>query len=465
MSEEMKALREQLLRNDKNGYDTLDEAQLREMEAYCADYKAFLNAGKTERLSARAAIAAAEAKGFVQYKRGMALKAGDKVYTCNRGKGLMLAVIGKESLAEGAQIAAAHIDSPRLDLKPTPLYEDSEMAYFKTHYYGGIRKYQWVTIPLQLRGVVAKKDGSVVDVCIGEAGEPQLVITDLLPHLGQEQSKKPLAEGIVGEQLNLLLGSKPIGDDEGSDRVKLAVMQLLNEKYGITEDDFTSAELEAVPAVKATEIGLDRSMIGSYGHDDRVCGYAALKALLDLDKTPAKTAVCVLADKEEIGSDGVTGMQSAAFDTFMEDLCEAQGAALRVCLENSFCLSADVTAAYDPNFGEVFEKKNAAYLNYGIGLCKYTGARGKSGASDASAETVGYVRGIFDRAKVIWQIAELGKVDAGGGGTVAMYMANRNITTLDAGVPVLAMHAPFEVVSKLDCYETYKGMKAVYEAE
>lgn len=465
MSEEMKALREQLLRNDKNGYDTLDEAQLAEMEAYCADYKAFLNAGKTERLSARAAIAAAEAKGFVQYKRGMALKAGDKVYTCNRGKGLMLAVIGKESLAEGAQIAAAHIDSPRLDLKPTPLYEDSEMAYFKTHYYGGIRKYQWVTIPLQLRGVVAKKDGSVVDVCIGEAGEPQLVITDLLPHLGQEQSKKPLAEGIVGEQLNLLLGSKPIGDDEGSDRVKLAVMQLLNEKYGITEDDFTSAELEAVPAVEATEIGLDRSMIGSYGHDDRVCGYAALKALLDLDKTPAKTAVCVLADKEEIGSDGVTGMQSAAFDTFMEDLCEAQGAALRVCLENSFCLSADVTAAYDPNFGEVFEKKNAAYLNYGIGLCKYTGARGKSGASDASAETVGYVRGIFDRAKVIWQIAELGKVDAGGGGTVAMYMANRNITTLDAGVPVLAMHAPFEVVSKLDCYETYKGMKAVYEAE
>lgn len=465
MSEEMKALREQLLRNDKNGYDTLDEAQLAEMEAYCADYKAFLNEGKTERLSARAAIAAAEAKGFVQYKRGMALKAGDKVYTCNRGKGLMLAVIGKESLAEGAQIAAAHIDSPRLDLKPTPLYEDSEMAYFKTHYYGGIRKYQWVTIPLQLRGVVAKKDGSVVDVCIGEAGEPQLVITDLLPHLGQEQSKKPLAEGIVGEQLNLLLGSKPIGDDEGSDRVKLAVMQLLNEKYGITEDDFTSAELEAVPAVKATEIGLDRSMIGSYGHDDRVCGYAALKALLDLDKTPAKTAVCVLADKEEIGSDGVTGMQSAAFDTFMEDLCEAQGAALRVCLENSFCLSADVTAAYDPNFGEVFEKKNAAYLNYGIGLCKYTGARGKSGASDASAETVGYVRGIFDRAKAIWQIAELGKVDAGGGGTVAMYMANRNITTLDAGVPVLAMHAPFEVVSKLDCYETYKGMKAVYEAE
>ena len=465
MSEELKALKKQLLKDDRNGYDVLSAADLEKMEAYCTVYKAFLDAGKTERLSARAAIALAEKHGFVEYKRGMSLSAGDKVYSCNRGKGLVLAVVGRRSLAEGAQITAAHIDSPRLDLKPTPLYEDSELAYFKTHYYGGVRKYQWVTIPLELRGTVVLRDGSVVDVCIGEGDEPKLVITDLLPHLGQEQSKKPLAEGIVGEQLNLLLGSKPIGDDEGSDRVKLAVMQLLNEKYGITEDDFTSAELEAVPAVKATEIGLDRSMIGSYGHDDRVCGYAALKALLDLDKTPVKTAVCVLADKEEIGSDGVTGMQSAAFDTFMEDLCEAQGAALRVCLENSFCLSADVTAAYDPNFGEVFEKKNAAYLNYGIGLCKYTGARGKSGASDASAETVGYVRGIFDRAKVIWQIAELGKVDAGGGGTVAMYMANRNITTLDAGVPVLAMHAPFEVVSKLDCYETYKGMKAVYEAE
>ena len=466
MSEEMKALRKQLLRDERSGYDVLDAAQLAEMEAYCADYKAFLTNGKTERLSVREAVAAAEAKGFVPYRRGMELKAGDRVYTCNRGKGLMLAVMGRESLAEGVQIAAAHIDSPRLDLKPNPLYEDSGLAYFKTHYYGGIRKYQWVTIPMELHGVVALTDGTTVTVNIGgDEGDPKLVITDLLPHLGQEQSKKPLAEGIVGEQLNLLLGSKPIGDDEGSDRVKLAVMQLLNEKYGITEDDFTSAELEAVPAVKATEIGLDRSMIGSYGHDDRVCGYAALKALLDLDKTPAKTAVCVLADKEEIGSDGVTGMQSAAFDTFVEDLCEAQGAALRVCLENSFCLSADVTAAYDPNFGEVFEKKNAAYLNYGIGLCKYTGARGKSGASDASAETVGYVRGIFDRAKVIWQIAELGKVDAGGGGTVAMYMANRNITTLDAGVPVLAMHAPFEVVSKLDFYETYKGMKAVYEAE
>ena len=450
MSDSNKALKEKLLSSRKNGFDRVDAAELEQMEAYCKEYMTFLDAGKTERLCAAETVRLAEQAGYKPLVRGQALKAGDKVYVCNRGKSVLLAHVGSKPMSEGAQIAAAHIDSPRLDLKPNPLYEDNELAYFKTHYYGGIRKYQWVTIPMELHGVVALTDGTTVTVNIGgDEGDPKLVITDLLPHLGQEQSKKPLAEGIVGEQLNLLLGSKPIGDDEGSDRVKLAVMQLLNEKYGITEDDFTSAELEAVPAVKATEIGLDRSMIGSYGHDDRVCGYAALKALLDLDKTPAKTAVCVLA----------------AFDTFMEDLCEAQGAALRVCLENSFCLSADVTAAYDPNFGEVFEKKNAAYLNYGIGLCKYTGARGKSGASDASAETVGYVRGIFDRAKVIWQIAELGKVDAGGGGTVAMYMANRNITTLDAGVPVLAMHAPFEVVSKLDCYETYKGMKAVYEAE
>ena len=459
-------LREKLCYKPENAAAVLPDDELTAADAYCEDYKRFLDEAKTEREATAAAIVMAEKHGFVPFEPGMPLAPGDKVYCNNRGKALLLAVIGTRPITDGVTIAAAHIDSPRLDLKPNPLYEDSELAYFKTHYYGGIRKYQWVTIPMELHGVAAMTDGTTVTVNIGaDEGDPKLVITDLLPHLGQEQSKKPLAEGILGEQLNLLLGSRPIGDEEGSDRVKLAVMQLLNEKYGITEDDFTSAELEAVPAVKATEIGLDRSMIGSYGHDDRVCGYAALKALLDLNGTPAKTAVCVLADKEEIGSDGVTGMQSAAFDTFMADLCEAQGAALRVCLENSFCLSADVTAAYDPNFGEVFEKKNAAFLNYGIGLCKYTGARGKSGASDASAETVGYVRGIFDRANVIWQIAELGKVDAGGGGTVAMYMANRNITTLDAGVPVLAMHAPFEVVSKLDCYETYKGMRAIYEAE
>ena len=462
---EFKELKKKLLSTKKNGYDRISAADLAAMESYCEGYKAYLDIGKTERLCAAESIRMAEEKGYKPYVRGMELKAGDKVYVCNRGKALMLAHIGKKSLVEGAQIAAAHIDAPRLDLKPNPLYEESELAYFKTHYYGGIRKYHWVTIPLELHGVVAMKNGSNVEVNIGaDEGDPKLIITDLLPHLGQEQAKKPLASAIPAETLNLLLGSRPIGEEDESGRVKLAVMQWLYEKYGITEDDFNSAELEAVPAMNACDIGLDRSMIGAYGHDDRVCGYAALKALLDLEETPEKTAVCVLADKEEIGSDGVTGMQSAAFDTFMEDLCAAQNVPVRACFEKAFCLSTDVTAAYDPDYSEVYERRNSAYLNYGIGLCKYTGARGKSGASDADAETVGYVRRVFDAADVIWQTAELGKVDAGGGGTVAMYMANRNIATLDAGVPVLSMHAPFETVSKLDCYETYKGIKAIYEA-
>ena len=466
MSEEIKELKKKLLSGKKNGYDRMDASEQDAMNAYCAQYMAFLDAGKTERLCAAEAIRLAEAQGYREYVRGMELKSGDKVYVCNRGKAVMLAHIGKKSLAEGVQIAAAHIDAPRLDLKPNPLYEESELAYLKTHYYGGIRKYQWVAVPLELQGVVVLKDGTSVKVNIGAAAnDPKLVITDLLPHLGAEQSKKPLASAIPGETLNLLLGSRPIGDEEDSGRVKLAVMQLLHEKYGITEDDFTSAELEAVPAMNAADIGLDRSMIGAYGHDDRVCAYASLEALFDLEETPAKTAVCVLADKEEIGSEGVTGMQSAAFDTFMEDLCASQNVPVRVCFEHSFCLSADVTAAYDPDYADVYEKRNAAYLNYGVGLCKYTGSRGKAGASDADAETVAYIRNLFDNAGVIWQIAELGKIDAGGGGTVAMYMAKRNIATLDAGVPVLSMHAPFEVVAKLDCYQTYKGMKAVYQAE
>ena len=460
---DIKELKKQLFSTKKNGYDKIAAEELPLMESYCRDYMAYLDAGKTERLCAAETIRLAEEKGYRPYTRGMEIKTGDKLYVCNRGKAVMLAHIGEKSLAEGVQIAAAHIDAPRLDLKPNPLYEESEMAFFKTHYYGGIRKYQWVTIPLELHGVVALKDGTSVQVNIGaDDGDPKLIITDLLPHLGQEQSKKPLGSAIPAETLNLLLGSRPLGDEDDSGRVKLAIMKLLHDKYGIVEDDFTSAELEAVPAMNACDIGLDRSMIGAYGHDDRVCGYAALRALLDLEQAPAKTAVCMLADKEEIGSDGVTGMQSAAFDTFMEDLCEAQNVALRVCYENSFCLSADVTAAYDPDFAEVYERRNSAFINYGIGLCKYTGARGKSGASDADAETVAYVRRLFDDAGVIWQIAELGKVDVGGGGTVAMYMANRNINTLDAGVPVLSMHAPYETVSKLDCYETYKGMKAVY---
>ena len=463
-SKEFKALKEQLLSCRRNGFDRMDAAERSAMESYCTDYKAFLDTSKTERLCAGEVVRLAEQAGYRPYVRGAAVKPGDKVYLCNRGKSVLLAHIGEKPLTEGVQIAAAHIDSPRLDLKPNPLYEDSELAFFKTHYYGGIRKYQWVTVPLELHGKVVRADGSEIFVKIGaDPADPQFVINDLLPHLGGEQGKKPLNEAIAGETLNILMGSRPLGDSEDSDRVKLRVLDLLHEKYDICEDDLTSAELEVVPAFNATDIGLDGSLIGAYGHDDRVCSYAALKALLELE-TPTKTAVCMLADKEEIGSMGVTGMQSAFFDTFMEDLCESQGVALRVCYESAFCLSSDVTAAYDPNFAEVYEKRNDAQVNHGLGLCKYTGARGKGGSSDADAETVAYVRRVMDEAGVVWQIGEMGKIDAGGGGTVAQYMANRNITTIDAGVPVLSMHAPFETVGKLDCYMNYLGCKAVYLA-
>ena len=423
-----------------------------------------MDAGKTERECVERAVALAKDAGFRPYERGMELKPGDKIYRVNRGKAVMLAVMGQENLDKGANIGAAHIDSPRLDLKQNPLYEADELSFLKTHYYGGLRKYQWVTIPLELHGVVALKNGDVIRVSVGNGeGDPKFTIDDLLPHLGVEQSKKALSEAIPAESLNILVGSRPLADDEGSDRVKIAILELLNRKYGIVEEDFISAELSAVPAFNACDIGFDRSLIGAYGRDDRVCGYACLAALLQLD-TPRRTAVCMLADKEEIGSEGVTGMKSAAFDAFMADLCAGQGVPLRVCYEASFCLSADVTAAYDPNFADVYEKRNSALVNYGVGLCKYTGSRGKSGASDASAELVAYVRKVLDEADVVWQMAELGKVDAGGGGTVAMFMAERNIDTLDAGVPVLSMHAPFETVSKLDCYMTFKGMKAIYEA-
>ena len=458
-------LREALSYQKKNGYDRINEAELEAMEAYCTGYKQFLDAGKTERECVDRAVAQAEAAGFRQYRRGMDLKPGDKIYRVNRGKSIVLAVMGRQGLDHGVNIGAAHIDSPRLDLKQNPLYEADDLAFLKTHYYGGIRKYQWVTIPLELHGVVVLKSGQVIRVSVGNGeGDPLFTIDDLLPHLGVEQSKKPLGEAIPAENLNLLVGSRPLAGDEGSDRVKLSVLELLNRKYGIVEEDFISAELSAVPAFSACDIGFDRSMIGAYGHDDRVCAYACLAALLQLG-TPERTAVCMLADKEEIGSEGVTGMKSAAFDTFMEDLCEGQKVSLRACYERSFCLSADVTAAYDPNFAEVYEKRNSALVNCGVGLCKYTGSRGKSGASDASAELVAYVRRVLDNADVVWQMAELGKVDAGGGGTVAMFMAERNIDTLDAGVPVLSMHAPFETVGKLDCYMTFKGMKALYEAD
>ena len=455
--------REKLFYTKKNAWDGVDQATKLAIHEYCEDYKAFLDAAKTEREAVKTAVALAEAKGFRAFRRGEKLVPGDKIYCNNRGKALMLAVIGKKPLDQGANIAAAHIDSPRLDLKQQPIYEDSEICMSKTHYYGGIKKYQWVTIPLAIHGVVVKADGEKVDVCIGEeAGDPILLVTDLLPHLGKDQGKKSLDDAFTGENLNILLGSVPVGDPKESERVKLGVLQLLNEKYGVTEEDLISAELTAVPAAKARDVGLDRSLIGAYGHDDRSCAYAELRAILDTEE-PEHTAVCVLADKEEIGSEGVSGMQSQAFECFMADLCESQGVAMRHCFAASFCLSADVCNAYDPNYPEVSEKRNNAQVNYGMGLIKFTGARGKSGSSDASAEIIGDLRRIFSEENVVWQMGELGKVDQGGGGTVAMYMANRNIDTIDAGVPVLSMHAPYEVVSKLDCYMTYKGVKAVYD--
>ena len=452
---------EKLAYAPKNGYERLSAEEERAMHAYCEDYKDFLDHGKTERLCVEHCIELASARGFVPYEKGMALKTGDKVYYNNRGKAIMLAVIGEQDLSHGANIGAAHTDAPRLDLKPRPLYEEAEMAYFKTHHYGGIRKYQWVTIPLELHGVVAKKDGTVVPVRLGEGDEAKFVITDLLPHLGKDQLRKTMEEGITGEALNIVIGSMPYAG-EGGDRVKLAVLSLLHDEYGITEEDFLSAELAAVPAFPARDIGFDRSMIGAYGQDDRVCAYAELRAILDLDGAPERTAVCILADKEEIGSDGVSGMQSQAFEAFMADLCEQQDVALRHCFARSFCLSADVCAAFDPSFPEVSAKRTEAKLNYGMGICKFTGARGKSGTSDASAELVAYLRRLFADNGVVWQLSEMGKVDQGGGGTIAKFMADRNIDTIDAGVPVLSMHAPFELVAKFDCWMTYRGVLAAY---
>ncbi len=457
----MDELRSKLFYEQKNGYDLIGTEERIAVEEYCRDYMEFLNDSRTEREAVKNAIAEAEKLGFAEYVPGMELKPGTKIYRNNRGKALMLAVIGKKSLAEGCVIAGAHVDAPRLDLKQITMYESDELCYFKTHYYGGIKKYQWVTIPLELHGTVALKSGETVDITIGrEPGEPKFIITDLLPHLAADQMKKTMAEGITGEGLNILIGSTPYADD-GKDRVKLAVMSILNDMYGITEEDFLSAELTAVPGFDVCEIGLDRSLIGGYAHDDRVCAYAELKAIFDVQE-PEKTAVCILADKEETGSDGVSGMQSAAFDCFMEDLCESQGVKLRRCYENSFCLSADVCNAFDPLYPDVSEKRSDAKINYGMGICKFTGARGKAGTSDASAEVVAYVRRIFAENGVVWQMAELGKVDQGGGGTIAKFMANRNIDTIDAGVPVLSMHAPFEVVSKFDCYMTYKGVLTAY---
>ena len=460
---EAELLSEKLMLKNEHFSKAYDCDEQKKADEFCEGYKEFLNEGKTERECVEYTIRNAEALGFTAFDKAKAYAPGDKVYLNNRGKAVILAVMGKSGVKKGARIVASHIDSPRLDLKPTPLYEDSEMAYFKTHYYGGIKKYQWVAIPLALHGVIIKADGTKVKVSIGERDdEPQFVVTDLLPHLDKEQAKRTLLEGIKGEELNILIGSRPFKSDSGSELVKLNILRLLNEKYGIIEKDFICAELEAVPAFKARDIGFDRSLIGSYGHDDRVCAYPAMQALFEID-APERTIITVLADKEEVGSDGNTGLNSAYLKYFIHDLAKLDGIDGRDALSMSECLSADVNAAFDPNFPSVHDKLNCCFINHGAVITKYTGARGKSGTSDASAEFMGKVRRILDNGNVSWQIGELGKVDEGGGGTVAMYVANLGVDVVDLGVPVLSMHAPFEVVSKFDVYSTYRACSEFFK--
>ncbi len=462
-NELVKELKDKLLFNRKNAVYNMSEEELAECDSFCEDYKDFMDKAKIEREAVVYSIELLKQNGYVEYKKGMKLNAGDKIYRNNRGKAVLMAVIGTAPIDEGVRLCAAHIDSPRLDLKQNPLYEDTELALFKTHYYGGIKKYQWTTIPLALHGVVCKQDGTWVNVSIGEdESDPVFCVTDLLPHLANTQMSKPLAKGITGEQLNILIGSRPFKDDEESGAVKLNIMNILFEKYGITEADFISSELEAVPALKARDIGFDRSMIGAYGHDDKVCAYTALRATVDC-KNPVHTVVTVLTDKEETGSDGNTGLCSAYLEYFIADIAEALGSDGRTVLSASECLSADVNAAFDPTFPEVNERNNCAYINRGVVVTKYTGARGKSGTSDASAEFTGRIRRLMDEKNVIWQTGELGKVDEGGGGTVAAYIANLNVDTIDLGVPVLSMHGPYEIVSNIDTYMAYKAFMAFVE--
>ena len=461
--EMIKELKEKLFLKKQHGLYKMTDEQLADCDNFCEDYKKFMDAAKIEREAVVYSIDLLEKNGYVEYKKGMKLNAGDKIYRNNRGKAVLMAIVGTAPISEGVRLCAAHIDSPRLDLKQNPLYEDKEIALFKTHYYGGIKKYQWTAIPLALHGVICKADGTEVTVSIGEdENDPVFCVTDLLPHLANAQMAKPLAKGITGEQLNILIGSRPFKDDEESGAVKLNIMNILFEKYGITEGDFISSELEAVPAFKARDIGFDRSMIGAYGHDDKVCAYTALRATVECEN-PVHTVVTVLTDKEETGSDGNTGLCSSYLEYFIHDIAEALGSDGRTVLSASECLSADVNAAFDPTFPEVNESNNCAYLNKGVVITKYTGARGKSGTSDASAEFTGRIRRLMNANDVIWQTGELGKVDEGGGGTVAMYISKLNIDTIDIGVPVISMHAPYEVVSKADVYSTYKAIGAFYK--
>ena len=451
---------EELSYKKKNYFETASPAERKEMFDYAEGYKVFLDKGKTEREACDFVVNAAKEKGFTEYRFGDKLKKGDKKYFVNRGKSVVIFRIGTENVEEdGLRIIASHIDAPRVDIKQNPLYEEGNMCFLKTHYYGCIKKYQWTAIPLALHGAVVLKDGRKIDISIGEdEGDPVFCINDILPHLGREQMAGPAGKIIEGEQLNVLVGGLPYDDKEVNDKIKLTVLSVLNEKYGMCEEDFLSSELCAVPAFRARDIGVDRSLIGAYGHDDRVCAYPALTAVLDNDSR--HTVLSMLVDKEEIGSEGTTGIQSKVYEDLMEEISVALGANFRKVRANSKCLSSDVTAAYDPNFPSVFEKMNSAMLSCGTCMSKFTGAGGKSSSNDASAEFVGEIRKAFASEGVVWQTAELGKVDAGGGGTVAKFVAKLNIDTVDLGVPVVSMHAPFEVISKADLFSNYKAFLA-----
>ena len=453
---------------NKSIFPSLGEKEKSEVFDFCEDYRKFITLAKTEREFCEESVRVLEANGFTMLEEKSKLKAGDKVYTVNRGKGVFAAVIGSEPIENGVSLVGAHIDSPRLDLKPNPLYEDQGVAYFKTHYYGGIKKYQWTAIPLAIHGVAALQDGTQIKISIGEdPSDPVFCVSDILPHLAQNQMTKKMVEAIPGESLNIILGNIGSDDPEVKEGVKQNILKILNEKYDICEEDLLSSEIEVVPAFDARDLGLDRSMIAGYGQDDRVCAYTALRAILDVKK-PKKTAVCLLVDKEEIGSMGATGMQSRHFENVLAKVCAKtvktySDLTLREALQNSTCLSADVGVALDPNYADVTEKRNTAILNGGILLTKYTGSRGKGGASDANAELVAKIRRIFNENEVEWQIGELGKVDFGGGGTIAQFVANLDMDVIDAGGPLLSMHSPFEVAGKLDIFMAYKGYRAFYQ--
>lgn len=437
--------------------------QMEEAMSFCENYKAFLDEGKTERECVKKAVELLKAAGYTEFDTQGSYKTGDKVYYVNRKKAIIATTFGEKSVKEGIRMNGAHIDSPRLDLKPSPVYEKDDMALFKTHYYGGIRKYQWATIPLAMHGVIIKKNGEIVELNLGEnPGDPVFCITDLLPHLAADQNERKLKDGIKGEELNIVIGSIPYTDDEVKEPVKLMALKLMNERYGITEKDFLRAEVEFVPAHKARDVGFDRSMVGAYGQDDKICAYTALMAEIDT-KNPVYTIMTILTDKEEIGSEGNTGLNSNYVGDYITYLAELEGVNPKEVFRNTICLSSDVNAAYDPTFASVYDPMNSCYVNKGCVLTKYTGARGKSGSNDASAELMAKVIGIMEKEGVYWQIGELGAVDVGGGGTIAKFVASMNIDVVDLGVPILSMHAPFELASKLDVLNTYRAFKAFYK--